>query len=390
MVNCISFEGVASRPDQNWTMAGNRGRIGGAAGSPRGPLTAGPHVFSPTESARRALSRASGRLHSLPVLALTVHSACNCRCVMCDIWKANAQKRELTDRDLEPHLDAFRRLRVRRVLLTGGEPLMHSNLWTLARMLKLEGIRLTLITTGLLLASEAENVARFCDDVVVSIDGSRTVHDAVRRTPGGFDRIAAGIAAVKQMHRRLPIVARCVIQKMNYADLPNIVTAARELGIDGVSFLAADVSSQAFNRPVPWDEPRQQLVALDRVDLQPFAEAIEKTILERDADFRSGFVMEDPSRLWRLHQYYAARLGIGDFPRIRCNAPWVSAVVDADGAVRPCFFHQPFGHLDGDRPIDQVLNSDRAVNFRRHLDVATDETCSRCVCTLNLSYRASP
>jgi hypothetical protein len=29
----------------------------------------------------------------------------------------------------------------------------------------------------------------------------------------------------------------------------------------------------------------------------------------------------------------------------RCNAPWVSAVVETDGAVRPCFFQQAIGNL---------------------------------------------
>jgi MoaA/NifB/PqqE/SkfB family radical SAM enzyme len=28
----------------------------------------------------------------------------------------------------------------------------------------------------------------------------------------------------------------------------------------------------------------------------------------------------------------------------RCNAPWVSAVLETDGTVRPCFFHEPIGN----------------------------------------------
>jgi len=41
-----------------------------------------------------------------------VHSRCNCRCVMCDIWKTS-ESRELTLTDLQPHLDSFRDLGVR-------------------------------------------------------------------------------------------------------------------------------------------------------------------------------------------------------------------------------------------------------------------------------------
>ncbi|HYM11884.1 MAG TPA: SPASM domain-containing protein, partial [Bryobacterales bacterium] len=65
----------------------------------------------------------------------------------------------------------------------------------------------------------------------------------------------------------------------------------------------------------------------------------------------------------------------------RCNAPWVSAVVESDGTVRPCFFHQPVGSVRG-RGLREVLNSPQAVEFRRSLDVSTNPICRRCVCSL--------
>ena len=90
-------------------------------------------MVGPAEIARRVRGQWSGRLESLPILALSVHSACNCRCVMCDIWKANAEKREISSADLERHIDDIRALNVQRVMLTGGEPLLHRNLWSLCR-----------------------------------------------------------------------------------------------------------------------------------------------------------------------------------------------------------------------------------------------------------------
>ena len=69
-----------------------------------------------SEAGRRLQTRWSHRIQSLPILALTVHSACNCRCVMCDIWKANADKREISTANLDRHLDDIRALRVQRVM----------------------------------------------------------------------------------------------------------------------------------------------------------------------------------------------------------------------------------------------------------------------------------
>jgi radical SAM protein with 4Fe4S-binding SPASM domain len=67
----------------------------------------------------------------------------------------------------------------------------------------------------------------------------------------------------------------------------------------------------------------------------------------------------------------------------RCNAPWVSAAVEADGTVRPCFFHPPIGKVDQRTTLGDVLNSEEAVRFRGSLDVASNPICRRCVCSLN-------
>jgi hypothetical protein len=60
----------------------------------------------------------------------------------------------------------------------------------------------------------------------------------------------------------------------------------------------------------------------------------------------------------------------------------VSAVVDADLTVRPCFFHPPIGSLANNSLLG-VLNGPAAVDFRRNLDVAANPVCRRCVCSLN-------
>jgi radical SAM protein with 4Fe4S-binding SPASM domain len=58
-------------------------------------------------------------------------------------------------------------------------------------------------------------------------------------------------------------------------------------------------------------------------------------------------------------------------------------VVEADGTVRPCFFHAPLGNIR-EMPLSDILNSERAIRFRKDLDMDTDPICSRCVCYLNL------
>jgi MoaA/NifB/PqqE/SkfB family radical SAM enzyme len=339
-------------------------------------------MVDPGEIARRIRSRRSGHLESLPILALSVHSACNCRCVMCDIWKANSDKREISASDLERHAEGIRALRVQRVMLTGGEPLLHHNLWALCERLQKLGIRITLVTTGLLIEPHAADIANAVDTVVISLDGDRDTHDVVRRVKGGFDRIARGVVALRGAYPMPRLIARSVLQRSNFWALQHTIAAAHEMGFDEISFLAADVSSPAFNRATPWDAARVAEVRVPDNDLEGLRASIDRAFAALPDLFGSGFVVGGRASLYRIWQYYAALAGHGKFPAVRCNAPWVSAVLEPTGDLRPCFFHGGYGHVNGS--LEGALNSDAAVKFRNDLDVETNATCQRCVCSLNL------
>ena len=340
------------------------------------------------EIVRRQLTLKSHRLWSLPILVLSPHSRCNCRCVMCDIWKANQQRREISYEELERHLDSVRRLHVETVVLTGGEALMHSNLWKLCELLRDRGVRITLLSTGLLIARNATDIVKWCDEVIVSLDGDRETHDRIRRVPQAFDQLALGVAELRSEDSSLRITGRCVVQRENFRVLEATLEAAKELGLDRISFLSADTSSEAFNRPEPWSSDRVGEVALSAAEAEELVASIEEIIASHAADFASGWIAESPEKMRDIGRHFQALHGRNPYPETRCNAPWVSAVVEADGTVRPCFFHRPFGNLE-DGSLSTILNSKAAIQFRRNLNVKTDPICERCVCTLQLSPRAA-
>ena len=139
-------------------------------------------------------------LTSMPILILNVHSHCNCRCVMCDIWKRETHE-QIRVADLDRHRASLRNLGVRQVVLSGGEPLLHSDLRALCDFFREQNIRLTLLTTGLLLLKRANEVARLFDEVIVSIDGPRETHDAIRRVKGAFDVISKALPLFTRKNR---------------------------------------------------------------------------------------------------------------------------------------------------------------------------------------------
>ena len=307
---------------------------------------------------------------------------------MCDIWKANHEKQEIPLETLGRHISAFQKLGVEWVVLSGGEALMHPNLWSFCALLKTIPTKISLLSTGLLLAQHAPQIVDWCDEVIVSLDGSRDIHDAIRNVPHAYDQLAEGVAALKHHAPQFRVTARCVVQQANYHDVPNVIEAAHTLGLDQVSFLAADVSTTAFNRSTPWEKSRRHQICLSGSDVVRFREVIEDTITTYAKDCQSGFIAENPDKLRRLVTYFSALNDTTDFPPVSCNAPWVSTVIEADGTVRPCFFHRPLGNIH-DQPLKQILNSPDAKHFRRELDITTDPICRSCVCSLQLGPRAS-
>jgi len=261
---------------------------------------------------------------------------------------------------------------------------MHTDLAALSRLLRAEGIRLTLLTAGLLLEAQAPSIAETIDDVIVSLDGPSEIHDQIRRVHKAFQRLERGVQALRKVRPEMVIRARSTVQKANCAQLRRTVAAARQLGLNSISFLAADVTSEAFNRPGGWSVKRQSTVALGPEEIAMLEQEVELLIQHHADDIASGFVVESEEKLRRIVRHFRAQLG--ELPPLApsCNAPWVSAVLEADGTVRPCFFHRPLGNIR-DKTLIEILNGDTALDFRRRLDIPNNPICQRCVCSLHLS-----
>jgi hypothetical protein len=118
---------------------------------------------------------------------------------------------------------------------------------------------------------------------------------------------------------------------------------------------------------------------LNAAEVEEFAAIVETAIRLYPEAVCDRRIAQDPAGLRRLVGYYRAHLGQGTFVAPPCNAPWASLFIEADGAVRPCFFRPPVGNLR-ERPLAELL-ADAMPAFRAGLDVATNAVCARCVCS---------
>ena len=146
---------------------------------------------------------AFGRVHDS--LRISVTDRCNIRCFYCMPETAvqfEARAQLLTFEEIERFVGIAARLGVRKLRVTGGEPLLRKNLSTLIRKLAaIEGIEdLALTTNGVLLAQQAEELyeagLRRINVHLDTLDCER-FKQITRRDD--FDRVMEGIETCRRL-----------------------------------------------------------------------------------------------------------------------------------------------------------------------------------------------
>jgi Fe-coproporphyrin III synthase len=320
-------------------------------------------------------SQRGSSLQRLPLVTLYLTERCNSRCVTCDYWRHG--RLDMNLERLTFLLPSLRELQTRFALLSGGEPLLNPAWAEMARLLKDNGQRVWLLTSGLALAKHARRVAQLFDRVTVSLDGTNGPTYAAIRGLDAFDKVCEGIRAAADLG--VPVGVRVTLQRANYRELSSFVDVARQAGASQVSFLAVDVGNpHAFGRI---DDSRLD-VGLRAEDLSEFERLLGVLESEHAADFRSGFIAESPQKLRRLLQYFAAVGGVGAFPPVRCNAPEFSAVVGVNGRVQPCFFIQGPTEAVAHPDLESSLNSAAMMVLRSDIREQKRPECATCVCSM--------
>ena len=314
------------------------------------------------------------QLRRLPLVTLYLTERCNSRCVTCDYWRSGHGDLNLASvRQLLPSLVE---LETQVVLISGGEPLINAEWAEIAELLRRNGLRLWLLTSGLSLEKHARRAAQLFDAITVSLDGTDAQTYAAIRGLNAFENVCAGVRAAAQAGT--PLGLRVTVQRANYRQLAQFVPVARELGAQQLSFVAVDVASQhAFGRT----GQAAPEVALRPDDLPVLAQIIDRMEREQAAHFSSGLIVDSPRKLRRMHQYFSAVCGLAPYPPVRCNVFDYSAVINASGRVSPCFFIA--GASDsGAAELTHALNSDSMIGLRDQIRSGARPECTRCVCSL--------
>jgi GTP 3',8-cyclase len=178
-----------------------------------------------------ALRDALGR--PLASLRLSVTDRCNLRCMYCmpeELYRWLPQDHVLSFEEMVQLVDIFTALGVRRVRLTGGEPLLRRDLDRLVSLLAANPLieDLALTTNGILLAEQAAALRRAgLHRVTVSLDTLRPERFSAITRRNEHARVLDGIGAARRAGFSGTKIDAVVIRGVNDDELDDLIEFGR-------------------------------------------------------------------------------------------------------------------------------------------------------------------
>ncbi|MBI2734095.1 MAG: heme d1 biosynthesis radical SAM protein NirJ [Aquabacterium sp.] len=167
-----------------------------------------------------------------PVVIWNLTRRCNLTCKHCYALSADhAYPGELSTDEVFNVMDDLRSYRVPVLILSGGEPLLRSDLFEIAARARDKGFYVALSTNGTLIDEPmAARIAKAGFEYVgISLDGLRETHDKFRRQEGAFDASLNALRLLKARDVKLGL--RFTMTAMNAHDLPALLQLMRNEGI---------------------------------------------------------------------------------------------------------------------------------------------------------------
>lgn len=190
-------------------------------------------------------------MKSEPFYVLEITKQCNLNCKYCyNVWKANPNypKQELTAQEWQRLIDKLiDEVKPRFLTISGGEPLLRSDIFKILDHIKSHKLRINLLTNGTLLTKEIIHKCLDCGVVLFEIpllSASALIHDNLTNYQGSWEKVIQSIAEIKSQKGKVAVVI--VITKQNISDIRDTIEVAIALGVDSIMVNRFNVGGQGI------------------------------------------------------------------------------------------------------------------------------------------------
>ena len=308
---------------------------------------------------------------------ITLH--CNSRCIYCNIWKLKDNSEVVPLDTLDRIFSSLRRLGVRIISLTGGEPLTRNDLPEVIWLAKRYGLLPHVCTNGISLTKEraVELAEAGIHSIILSLDTlDSKVYEKHRGVPFKLaERALTSLTYIVNEYPQICSAVNCVITCYNIGKVVSFVRQISEFG--GGKIL---VNLQPYHQPSTFSEISRELSRETRDKLwacyqdvlpedNPIPSNGSKSIFEKEIEEliqlkKDGFPLNNS-------EYYLR--AIPDFlfdnklPRgFICIAGYTGIFIRYDLKVLPCWKLPPIGDLRKEKLTD-IWFSGRYKKIRREM-----------------------
>ncbi|WP_053956550.1 radical SAM/SPASM domain-containing protein [Inediibacterium massiliense] len=172
-----------------------------------------------------------------PVVAWNITKRCNYSCKHC--YSASNNQRgdnELSLYEIKNIIDQFKKANTPVILLSGGEPLIRDDIFSIIEYIRNKKIHVSLSTNGSLIDKEtAFSLKKLGIGYVgISMDGTKDTNDFFRGTKGAFENSIKAIENCKRAGQKVGL--RFTLQKSNYKEVKDILRVMEDMDIQRICF----------------------------------------------------------------------------------------------------------------------------------------------------------
>jgi len=309
------------------------------------------------------------------LIILDITHQCNLKCNICDIWKTGPKEANLDISYVKKMLFEAKKLGIKEIALSGGEPLLRNDIFEIFDYAKNIGLKnIGILSNGILVEQYIDRLKPYLIDgtisLVISFDSlNPELHNRIRNYNLAWQKTQNALTVLsflKKQHPQINFNVITIILGQNLEELLDLTIFVKSLGANSLQFqplLPNNLRMEERKSSYFW-------VAEDRY--KTLDSIIDRLINFKE--FEPGFIKNSARNLSLMKKYYRGCLTSGE---VSCLSADKTILIANQGNCRTCF--SDYGDIKS-RDLNQILQDKKIIYARQRVKECSWPCLLPCFC----------
>lgn len=174
---------------------------------------------------------------SMNTLFFEITDMCNRNCKHCYNNSNSINYKLVSMEQFTKIIKEFIEYGIDTVILSGGEALLHPEIWNFIHKLYEYNLKIILLTNGRLLSDEVISKLKFYHvSIQISLDGATQQSNDYIRQKGSYNDIIEALKRLQNVHYEDKTSINTVLTNINHHEIKDIISLVSEFGISSIGF----------------------------------------------------------------------------------------------------------------------------------------------------------